>query len=312
MPLIDGYGRPIVNLRITLTHKCNYKCIYCHMEGEEGTLEELTPEEIERIVRVAVKLGINKVKLTGGEPLIRGDIVEVVRRLSHINGMGEVSITTNGSLLKEKVKELAKAKLKRINVNIPSLREKVYKYVTNSEYSPQQIIEGVIEAKRLGINPIKVNMVILKGINDDQIDEMITFTKKNDLILQLIELENVGISEEIYTKYHVDVSSIEEKIKLETENVVVRRNMQNRRRYILRGGGEIEIVRPYEDGSFCSACTRLRLTANGKIKSCLMRNDNLINLKDLLRKNLDDYELVKCFVKAIEGREPYWKKKITP
>jgi len=282
------------------------------MEGEEGTFEELTPEEIERIVRVAVKLGINKVKLTGGEPLIRGDIEEVVRRLSHINGMEEVSLTTNGSLLKEKVEELAKAKLKRINVNIPSLREKVYKYVTNSEYSPQQIIEGVIEAKRLGINPIKVNMVILKGINDDQIDEMITFTKKNDLILQLIELENVGVSEEIYSKYHVDVSSIEEKIKLEAENVIVRRNMQNRRRYILRGGGEIEIVRPYEDGSFCSACTRLRLTADGKIKPCLMRNDNLINLKDLLRKKLDDYELVKCFVKAIEGREPYWKKKITP
>jgi cyclic pyranopterin phosphate synthase len=312
MPLIDRYGRPIVNLRITLTHKCNYRCIYCHMEGEEKALEELTPEEIERIARVAVKIGISKVKLTGGEPLIREDIGEIVRRLSHINGMEEVSMTTNGSLLKEKVKELAKANLKRINVNIPSLKEETYKYITNSEYSPKQIIEGVMEAKKLGINPVKVNMVILRGVNDDQIDEMITFTRKNDLILQLIELENVGIDEETYSKYHADISSIEEKIKNEAEKVIVRRDMQNRRKYILKGGGEVEIVNPYENGNFCSACTRIRLTADGKIKPCLMRNDNLIDIKNLLRNNLDEYELMKFFVKAIEGREPYWKRRVTP
>ncbi|MCC6017476.1 MAG: GTP 3',8-cyclase MoaA [Candidatus Verstraetearchaeota archaeon] len=312
MPLIDRYGRPIVNLRITLTHKCNYRCIYCHMEGEEKALEELTPEEIERIARVAVKIGISKVKLTGGEPLIREDIGEIVRRLSHINGMEEVSMTTNGSLLKEKVKELAKANLKRINVNIPSLREETYKYITNSEYSPKQIIEGVMEAKKLGINPVKVNMVILRGVNDDQIDEMITFTRKNDLILQLIELENVGIDEETYSKYHADISSIEEKIKNEAKKVIVRRDMQNRRKYILKGGGEVEIVNPYENGNFCSACTRIRLTADGKIKPCLMRNDNLIDIKNLLRNNLDEYELMKLFVKAIEGREPYWKRRVTP
>ncbi|MCR6669205.1 MAG: GTP 3',8-cyclase MoaA [archaeon YNP-WB-040] len=312
MPLIDRYGRPIVNLRITLTHKCNYRCIYCHMEGEEKALEELTPEEIERIARVAVKIGISKVKLTGGEPLIREDIGEIVRRLSHINGMEEVSMTTNGSLLKEKVKELAKANLKRINVNIPSLKEETYKYITNSEYSPKQIIEGVMEAKKLGINPVKVNMVILRGVNDDQIDEMITFTRKNDLILQLIELENIGIDEETYSKYHADISSIEEKIKNEAEKVIVRRDMQNRRKYILKGGGEVEIVNPYENGNFCSACTRIRLTADGKIKPCLMRNDNLIDIKNLLRNNLDEYELMKFFVKAIEGREPYWKRRVTP
>jgi len=282
------------------------------MEGEEKALEELTPEEIERIARVAVKIGISKVKLTGGEPLIREDIGEIVRRLSHINGMEEVSMTTNGSLLKEKVKELAKANLKRINVNIPSLKEETYKYITNSEYSPKQIIEGVMEAKKLGINPVKVNMVILRGVNDDQIDEMITFTRKNDLILQLIELENVGIDEETYSKYHADISSIEEKIKNEAEKVIVRRDMQNRRKYILKGGGEVEIVNPYENGNFCSACTRIRLTADGKIKPCLMRNDNLIDIKNLLRNNLDEYELMKFFVKAIEGREPYWKRRVTP
>lgn len=310
MPLIDRYGRPIENLRITLTHRCNYKCIYCHMEGEEPSYEELTPEEIERVIKVAVKLGIKRIKFTGGEPLIKKDLLEIIERTSSIEGLVDVAITTNGSLLKQIAKKLAEAKLKRINVNLPSIREETYRKITNSEYTPKQIVEGIIEAKKFGIKLIKVNTVVLKGINDSEIYDLMEFTKRENLILQLIELENIGINNDFFLKHYLDLSLIEERLKMEAKEVIVRRNMQNRRRYILKNGEEVEIVKPYENGSFCSACTRIRLTADGKIKTCLMRNDNLIDISKILKSNLSDVELIKCFIKAIEVREPYWKTKL--
>ncbi|MEM2014979.1 MAG: GTP 3',8-cyclase MoaA, partial [Candidatus Methanomethylicia archaeon] len=201
MPLIDRYGRPIENLRITLTHQCNYKCIYCHMEGEEPSHEELTPEEIERVVKATVKLGIKRVKFTGGEPLIRKDLPEIIEKTSNIEGLVDVAVTTNGSLLKQMAKRLAEAKLKRINVNLPSIREETYRKITNSEYTPKQILEGIMEAKRFGIKLIKVNMVVLKGINDNEIYDLMEYVKRENLILQLIELENVGINNEFFLKH---------------------------------------------------------------------------------------------------------------
>jgi len=314
MPLIDRYGRPVDSLRITLTHKCNYKCIYCHMEGEKDTnaYEELTPIEIEKIVKIAVKLGIVKVKFTGGEPLIRMDLPEIIERTSNIKGIMDVAITTNGSILKEMARKLAEAKLKRINVSLPSIREDIYKKITNSEYTPKKIIEGIIEAKKFGIKIIKVNMVVLKGLNDKEIHDILDFAKREGLILQLIELEKVGMDDDFFSKYHLDLSAIEEELRAQAKEVVVRRNMQNRRRYLLKDGGEVEIVKPYEDGSFCSACTRIRLTADGKLKTCLMRNDNLINIREMLKDDLSEIKLVKCFMRAIEVREPYWKMKNMP
>ncbi|MCS7097021.1 MAG: GTP 3',8-cyclase MoaA [Candidatus Methanomethylicia archaeon] len=313
MPLIDRYGRPVNYLRITLTHRCNYNCIYCHMEGEKlNYSHELTPDEIEVIVKAAVKIGINKVKFTGGEPLIRDDLLEIMNRIANIKGISDISITTNGSILSEIIKDLIKTGLKRMNVNLPSIREETYRKITNSKYTPEKIIDGINEAKRCGMKIIKVNMVVLKGINDDEINELIEFTKKNGLILQLIELENVGIKEEVFLRYHLDLSTIEDELKKKTEKIIVRKNMQNRRKYILREGGEVEVIRPYENGSFCKACTRIRLTVDGMLKPCLMRNDNLINLREAVEKKLGVKEIMNYFMKAIEVREPYWRVVNTP
>lgn len=282
------------------------------MEGEERSQMELMPVEIERIVKAAVKLGINKIKFTGGEPLIRNDLPEIIYRVANVNGIKDVALTTNGSILKNVAKKLWMSGLKRMNVNLPSIREDTYIKITNSKYTPKQIIEGIIEAKKYGINPIKVNMVVLNGVNNDQIWELIQFTKQNDLILQLIELENVGIDEDFYRNHHFDLTIVEEEIERMAEKIIIRTNMQNRRRYILKGGGEVEIVKPYEDGSFCSACTRIRLTVNGKLKPCLMRNDNLIDIITPMRKGASDEEVMKYIMMAIEVREPYWKKRSMP
>jgi len=311
-PILDNYGRPTTKLRITLTHKCNYKCIYCHMEGEETKEEvEMTPEEIERLVSIAVQLGISKIKLTGGEPLLREDLSEIIRRISKIKGIEDIAITTNGSLLKKLAAELAEAGLMRLNVNLPTIDPNTYRRITCVDRRPEEIIEGILKCKNAGISPIKVNMVILKGINDNEISKMMKFTRENGLILQLIELEKVGIDEKIYRKYYFKLDEIERELEKKAVKIIIRRDMQNRRRFRLADGTEVEIVRPYENGSFCQACTRIRLTADGKLKPCLMRNDNLVDILTPLRLGAEDTELKKIFIEAIKRREPYWKLKDT-
>ncbi len=307
--LIDNYGRPLLGLRITVTHKCNYKCVYCHMEGEDpSTTIEMEPEEISRIVKVAVKLGIYKIKLTGGEPLIRPDIVDIVREISRIKGIRDLALTTNGSMLYCYADKLAKAGLMRVNVSLPSIKNETYMKITRSRITPEDVIRGIRKAKQAGLKPIKINMVVLKGINDNEICEMIKFARRENVILQLIELEPVGVEWSFYKKHHMDLSCIEKELSKKSLMVITRRNMQNRRKYLLENGVEVEVVKPIEDGSFCMACTRIRLTADGKLKPCLMRNDNLVDILSRIRSGATDKELEELFILANRRREPYWKR----
>ncbi len=309
MVLYDRYGRPLFGLRITVTHRCNYNCIYCHMEGEErADLVEMGVEEIARIVRVAAKFGVFRVKLTGGEPLVREDIVDIVGEISKIGGIKDLAMTSNASLLYDYAEKLAKAGLMRINVNLPSINPETYMRITGSNFTPKEIIAGIREAKKFGIRPIKVNMVLLRNLNDGEVDEMIKFAHRENLILQLIELEPIGIDRNLYKDLHVDLGGIEKRIALRAVKVMVRRDMQNRRKYFLDNGAEVEIVKPIEDGSFCMACTRIRLTADGKLKPCLMRNDNLVDVLSRMRSGASDRELEELFIMAVRRREPYWKK----
>lgn len=281
------------------------KCFYCHHEGEYGsTFTEMTPQEIERIVKVAASFNILKVKLTGGEPLLRKDIVEIVDKLSHIPKIKEVAITTNGILLKELAKPLQNAGLVRVNVSLGALDSEVYKSMVGVD-TLEEVLKGIDEAKLVGLSPIKVNMVMLKGLNEGHLQSMIDFTKKNGLILQIIEFESPNPNDATFIKHHLDLSEIEETLKLKAEKIVVR-EMQDRKKYFLTGGGEVEVVKPMHNTSFCSNCSRLRITSDGKFKPCLFRQDNLVDFLTPMRREEDDNAIKELLLEAVSRRKPFF------
>lgn len=304
--LRDSFGRVIENIRISVTQRCNFKCLYCHGEGVSNTsFDEMLPEEIERIVRVAASLGIRGVKLTGGEPLLRDDILEIVSRISRIPGIEDVSMTTNGFFLEDYADDLKKSGLTRVNVSLDTLDAEKFRMITGVN-GHETVVRGIIRASRANLRPVKVNMVILKGINEDEVDDMIKFAGDNDLVLQIIEFEWPS-ADAIYEKYHVNVSKIEEEIRRRSSRVIVR-PMHHRRKYLLEDGTEIEFVRPMHNSEFCLHCNRIRLTSDGKLKPCLFRNDNLVDILSPLRSGASDDHLKKLFVEATMKRRPYFHK----
>ena len=303
--LRDPYGRPLKSIRISVTQRCNLKCFYCHLEGEDPSWkDEMTPNEIQKIVSIAASFGIGRVKLTGGEPLLREDIVEIVEKIRNVPGVEEVSMTTNGTLLSKYAYDLKKAGLARVNVSLDTLVKEKYRQITGAD-TLDSVVSGILEARNAGLNPVKINMVLLKGLNEDELFEMIDFARGNDVILQIIEFES-PYENEMYRKYHVGLDAIEESLARLSERITVR-EMHHRKRYHLRGGGEVEVVRPMHNTEFCRYCNRIRLTSNGKLKPCLFRNDNLVDIVGPLRKGATDDELKKLFLEAVKRRKPYFE-----
>jgi len=308
MVLSDSYGRPLLNLRVAITRHCNLYCQYCHLEGEEkpteNFAEEMTVDEIVRIVRIAVGLGISKVKLTGGEPLMRKDVVEIVKGIAAIPGLSDLSMTTNGTMLASLAKELHANGLKRVNISLPTLNGEVYNKLTGGRLG--DVLEGVEAAVEVGLYPVKLNMLILKGVNDDAVPEMVTFAKETGTILQLIELEPINISSAYYSANHKSLDEYEKLLKQKAVKVETREYMQSRRIYYLPNV-TVEVVHPIENTDFCMRCTRLRVTSDGKLKPCLMRNDNLVDLLTPMRNGASDKELTELFKLANQKRQPYNK-----
>lgn len=303
--LTDPYGRPVESLRISLTQRCNLHCFYCHLEGETPKkVIEMMPEEIQGIVNLAASFGIRKVKLTGGEPLMRSDILDIVNRIRDSRGIEEVSMTTNGIFLAGFAEGLKKAGLTRINVSLDTLNPKRYKRITCSA-SLEAVVSGIREAVKIGLCPLKVNMVLLKGVNEDELSKMIEFTKDHGLILQIIELESSD-EDKLYERYHVDLSDVESYIKNNARTVTVRR-MHHRRTYCLRNGGEIEIVKPMHNTEFCQYCNRIRVTSDGKLKPCLFRNNNLVDILGPMREGASKETLRNLFLEAVKRRQPYFR-----
>jgi cyclic pyranopterin phosphate synthase len=297
----DSYQRPIKGLRISITQRCNLNCFYCHHEGEAGANEEMSADEIIRIVRVASTLGVRRVKYTGGEPLLRSDLPEIIRRTVSL-GMEDTAITTNGSLLKGKAIALRKAGLQRLNLSLPSLKPDVYSSLTGGHL--KDAIEGASEASRSGIE-IKINVVIMKGLNDNEAEGFINFARSIGGSLQLIELEDLGLEDGLYFSYHLDLEELERSVAGMAERVMKREEMNRRMRYFVRGA-QVDIVRPVENADFCRACTRLRVTSDGRLKPCLMRSDNLVDILGPMRGGCTDAYLKKLFLKAVSLRSPYY------
>ncbi len=309
MVLYDKYGRPLFHLRISVTNRCNYACIYCHREGSWNDFKlnirrELTPEELYIIAKAAVELDIRKFKLTGGEPLIREDIVEVVSAINEAKPL-DLAMTTNGYYLKDLAYKLKDAGLRRINISLPSLKRNVYKTITGID-GLENVIEGIRAAIDAGLSPVKLNYLVLKGLNEKEFWSLVDFARDVGAILQVIELQPEGLGLQLFNTLHSDLADLEETVRKKASKVVYRKHMHNRPQYYI-DGAVVEFVRPICNPQFCMHCTRLRLTADGKLKTCLFRNDIYVDLKPALRSSSPIDEIKKLIIKANELREPYFK-----
>ncbi len=312
MVLTDKCGRPLLNLRIALTQRCNLRCDYCHKEGEinhsKTRLNEMKVPEIARISRIAVELGISRIKLTGGEPLMREDLCEIVQAIAAIPDLKDLSMTTNGQLLADVAKKLHDCGLLRVNISLPTLDPEKYTNLTGGKIS--KTLEGIKTAMKAGFCPVKLNMVILSEANVDDVPAMMEYAHEAGVILQLIELDPVNVSSKYYSKYHKSLDEYENMLRHKAVAIETRKYMHGRRIYRLPDV-TVEVVHPIENSEFCMHCTRMRITSDGKLKPCLMKNENLVDIVGPLRKGATDMQLRDLFVRANEKREPYNKKRLS-
>ena len=211
----DKFERPIISLRITLTNRCNVNCVYCHHDGMVTSREEMTPDELYTICKIAKNLGVQKIRLSGGEPLIRKDIVEIVEKINSL-GFKDISMTSNGILLEKYAQDLKDAGLNRINVSLDTLNRETYEFITRKDYL-ESAKAGILKAVEVGMYPVKINMVIMKDINQNEVKDMFKFCKENNMVLQLIELiESENCDDDKFSAdYHYKLDMIESMIPIE-------------------------------------------------------------------------------------------------
>jgi len=297
--LVDSVGRGVTDIRISVTKRCNFGCVYCHDEGlgpvarpRAPHADEMNVAEIERLVRLAREFEIRSVKFTGGEPLVRTDMEEIVGRT--VRHMTDVSLTTNGSMLAARAEGLRNAGLKRVNVSIDSLDPTAFQAIRHGALPP--VLRGIEQALHVGLTPVKLNMVVFRPTLP-HIPEMIQFVRRNEgLRLQLIQFmpELVGPKD-----WSVDIDGVRRWLESRADRVLVR-EMHHRRIYQF-GGAEVELVDPVYNREFCMNCHRIRVTHQGELKGCLNRNDDLVPTR-----GLDDAQLRDAFRAVVAQRVPYY------
>ncbi len=304
----DSYNRKIKHIRFSLTSKCQYSCLYCDSEGYSRT-NELSVEEITKLCKILAEiLEVSRIKFTGGEPMCREEIVEIIKNVSDLHLYKDISMTTNGLFLLEKAEELYKAGLNRINVSLASLNPKVYKEIYGSD-TLEKVLKGLQKAKEVGFNPIKLNFVVMNGLNNNELGDMIEYCARNNFILQIIELhkvsEVIGGNLEFYEKHHLDIKSIIKSLELRSkQKVQIRGSMQNRKVITLPNGAVVETITPSHE--FCMGCTKLRIGCDGNLFGCLYRSDLGKNIKEALRNHHSFEEIVKQVSRVLDSREPYY------
>ena len=304
--LIDSYNRPIDYLRISVTDRCNLRCVYC-MPAEGISLSEseniLRYEELLRIADIAVRHGITKIRLTGGEPLVRKGIVEFIEKLAKLKGLEDLSLTTNGVLLKEFAFQLKKAGLNRINVSIDSLKPDRFYKITRGDFL-NKVMEGLEESEKVGLSPVKINCVVIKGFNEDEILDFALLTKKKPYHIRFIEYMPFEVEEGWQKEKCISTSELVGIIN-KFQELIPLGNQEKRtgpaRRYKFKDGlGEIGFISPISD-HFCGSCNRLRLTSDGKLRTCLF-SDEEIDIKGALRSGCSDKELEDILFNAVRKK----------
>jgi len=269
----------------------------------------MSVDEIEKVVGICADHGVRRVKVTGGEPLLRPDVCDIFDVIASTKGIKDVSMTTNGFLLEKYAQELKDAGLDRVNVSLDSVRPEIFSKVTKGDLN--KVIAGIKTAIDVNLNPVKLNMVAMRGINTEEIPDMIKFASETGAILQLIGLMENEYSKEFFDKYFYDLAPLEKEFERDATDVYVRKFMQGRTKYILDRGTEVEVVFPMHNTNFCANCTRMRITADGKFKPCLMRQDNTVDFLTSLRNGASDSDLIDIFKEAMRLREPFFKSKDT-
>ena len=297
--LEDHFGRRVTDLRISVTSRCNFSCIYCHNEGlgqpplaPHSGNREMSPDEISRYVRISRELGVRSIKLTGGEPLIRRDLEEIVEGC--VQYVSDVSLTTNGSMLSSRAENLRSAGLKRVNVSLDSLDPKAFKDLRHGALGT--VLDGVETALLAGLKPVKLNLVVMKQ-TVEQIPAMIDYVGgRRGLKLQLIQFMPELVHHE---EWSTDMGGLKEWLEARADGVITR-EMHHRRIYQL-GGAEVEVVDPVGNPEFCANCHRIRLRHDAMLKGCLNRNDDLVSLR-----GLDDDGVREAFRRVAANRVPYY------
>ncbi|MHA1371822.1 MAG: GTP 3',8-cyclase MoaA [Promethearchaeota archaeon] len=311
MTLVDNHNRRIDYLRVSLNRSCNFNCIYCDKEGyltETGD-ESLSPNDVEAIIRLFNQVGgIKKIKFTGGEPLLHPMIFDVVRRVSNIPGIEDISMTSNAYFLEDMAADLKAAGLKRINISLCSLNRDVFKKITGIDGLPN-VMRGIRQAINVGLKPIKLNFVLLKGINDRELDRMLDYCAENDLWLQLIELHEIDNVHSnmlgFFKEHYLDAETAIQNIKIPVERVEFR-HMQHRKIIYFKNGASLEMVKLTP--AFCENCTKMRITADGKIKPCLMQSGQEVDLLGAMHAGATIDKLKSLIQLAVARRRPYMER----
>jgi len=297
--LSDAFGRVVTDVRISVTNRCNFSCVYCHDEGlgpvsRPGAPhgEELLPVEVERLIGVARELGVRSVKFTGGEPLVRADLEEIIERT--VRQLPDVSLTTNGSMLAERAAPLRAAGLKRVNVSVDSLDPGEFHEIRRGSLA--SVLRGVDAAIEAGLTPVKLNLVVLRFTRKNVPDLVDFVREKEGLKLQLIQFMPEYAP---HPEWIADLGEVHQWLERRATNVLVR-EMHHRKIYLF-DDSEVEIVDPVNNPEFCMNCHRIRITHRGELKGCLNRNDDLVPTR-----GLNDAQLRAAFRRVITQRVPYY------
>lgn len=295
--LIDNLGREISYLRVSITDRCNYRCIYCKPEEQFEFIpheEVLRYEEIVEIIKEAVNLGVTKVRITGGEPLVRKGVVDFIKKLREIKKLEDISLTTNGFFLSEYAEKLKDAGLNRVNISLDSLQEEKYKRITRGG-SLEKALKGINSALKAGLLPIKINTVLIRGINDDEVEDFVRLTLGRPLNIRFIEFMPSG--EELKDNYRdkfISVLEIKENLaeKYSFRPVDINSGNGPAKYYQIKGGqGTIGFITALSQ-HFCKTCNRIRLTSEGKLRPCLFSNIE-VDIKQAIRNAKTDDKIIR-------------------
>ncbi|MFW9989091.1 MAG: GTP 3',8-cyclase MoaA [Candidatus Odinarchaeota archaeon] len=305
----DKCNREIKHIRFSITSECNYHCIYCDQEGFVPKTSNLTVEEITKLCKILAEiLNVTRIKFTGGEPLCRKELVEIIRNVSYLGLYKDISLTTNGYYLHEKAESLFQAGLNRVNVSLGTLKPNIYKKLYGVD-GLDNTLKGLEKAKEVGFTQIKLNYVLLKGLNDNELDTMLDFCARNGFVLQLIELHEasdaVANNGDFFKKYHLSVKPLIKRFESEATEIIIRGNMQNRKVFTMPNSAVIETITPGQD--FCKGCTKLRVGCDGNLFGCLFRSDLGKNMKEALSNHYSFEKYEEIVKQVVNSREPYYK-----
>jgi cyclic pyranopterin phosphate synthase len=298
--LTDPFGRTIEYVRLSVTDKCDLRCVYCLPKGFNDFEEPehwLSFDEIERVMRAFGELGVHRVRITGGEPLVRKDMPQLAARLARLPGIDDLSLSTNAVQLAKHARALKDAGVARLNVSLDSLQPERFQAITGGKL--EKVLAGLQAAKEAGFHPVKINMVVMKGVNDDEVEDLVEYCIANDFTLRMIETMPMGETGRDATRHYMDLQIIKQRLAQRYELIPTVMNGGGPARYFKVGGSNLRIgfITPISQ-HFCATCNRVRLSVDGTLYMCLGQEHNF-ELRPLLRAGISDADLRSAIITAI-------------